>query len=122
MINNCLKCGRCCNSILLGYSPNQLKKFYLDWRLQRKNKEGKIIHLEDIWLLYPMLRFIGFKTKRGSYLYRCIHLTKFNRRYICDIHFIKPKMCKDYPYKTKGMRRVNLDIIECGFNQERRKK
>jgi len=112
-MKKCLKCGKCCKEIPIEHSPKRLKEYYLDWRL-RKKKEPDI--LMDIWLLYPMLRYLG-RRRYGRYLYRCIHLTKGN---LCDINSIKPDMCKGYPWygeKESERKLSSLTILKCGYNK-----
>jgi len=109
----CLKCGKCCKEIPIEHSQKRLKESYLDWRLQRKKKPD---FLMDIWLLYPMLRYLK-KRRNGKYLYCCIQLNKDN---LCDINPIKPQMCKGYPWygeKAPQKELGALRISSCGYNK-----
>lgn len=95
--------GDCCRSFPLGHSPEEMAANYRAWRSKGK---GPIIN--DIFLIWPMIRHLGFFDKNptapekgstsGEHYYSCIHLNDFGD---CGIYEDRPAMCRDYPYGIK---------------------
>lgn len=93
----CNNCGQCCNNVALHYSPAQLKRYYLDWRFQRKLKSGdKRSNWIDIYLIYPMLTALGYDKIAKVHRYKCKNLKDKNGKYYCSIYSIRPGMCIDF--------------------------
>lgn len=87
--------GKCCEDFFLAYSPSELKESYEYWR-EQKYETGRTF-LDDIWLIYPMVRLARTEQEDGKTLhyYRCTHLTVEGK---CGIYENRPAMCAEYPY------------------------
>ena len=108
--SKCKRCGQCCERLGIGYSPDELRKAFLKWKYDDKPEELKAHKVEhaqgmhEIYLLYPMLRFISKAKKTRSlimpwYYYSCKHFARDKKgKGVCTIHDIKPDMCADFPY------------------------
>ena len=104
----CRRCGKCCARLGIDKSPTKLKAMYTDW-VKSKNK---LVVIEDIYLIYPMLRFIVYDKKAKLYMYSCIHREKKKGKATCGIQSIKPKMCSQFPYGMKS------NFPGCGYNKK----
>jgi len=104
----CKRCGACCKKIYIPYSPKQLRNNYMAWIKQLKRP--KII--EDIFLIYPMLKYLSYNKKRKRYIYSCVHLNKEKGKFKCGIQKIKPRMCADFPYGRPSY------VKDCGYNKK----
>lgn len=115
MKNLCKRCSRCCEYLMLTLSKEDLKEQYLGW-YKSKIKDC----IEDIFLIYPMLRYIKFDKKLKRHIYKCVHLKKDkNNKGMCEIHGIRPKMCSGFPsYRSTQMclNRNPSQYIGCGYN------
>lgn len=101
----CNGCGSCCEKFTLCYSPDELKELYRSWKSGSNTAvkmNGDVQYrnaVEDIDLVYPMVRFLSKKHidgYRDSYIYTCIHYDKKNKK--CGIHDIRPRMCRAFPF------------------------
>lgn len=92
---SCKRCGCCCEEIyFLNWTPADFRRSYEEWR----NSTGRGV--DDIYLLYPMLRPVE-KTARG-WKYRCIHLERDSKgRASCAIWPNRPRVCRGYPWYGK---------------------
>lgn len=94
--------GHCCQRFTLPLSPDEIRENYDAWRAQKSEDSNKRVPLEDIWLLAPMVRYLGFlhsdsngdPSPEGRHWYRCVHLQDGN----CSIYEHRPRMCREYPY------------------------
>lgn len=82
--------GHCCRRFFLPFSPDELKAAY--FRKMGAATDGLL--LEDIDLVWPMVRFIEQDTN-GGHFYSCRHLQPNGD---CGIYSVRPAMCRDYPY------------------------
>lgn len=108
----CNRCGKCCQHLTLHYSSRKLKEEYLKWF----NQKGGT-YVQEIYLIYPMLKYICYDKKIKSYIYKCMHFKKLlNRKGLCKIYNIKPKMCENFPFYHKKIGN-NFSIYKtCGYN------
>jgi Fe-S-cluster containining protein len=97
------KCtGSCCEKFPLSESYEDLKACYDEWRkgspcyIDHNGKKHSV--MDDIFLLYPMLRLLG-TGKDGREIFTCAHWDRETR--LCGIYEIRPTMCRDYPYRGK---------------------
>ena len=81
-----------------------MKKYYLDWK---NNKKGIPIR-EEIYTIYPMLRFLrlnkiqvdgNLSKKRNQYHYTCKHFIDDS----CTFYELRPKMCSRFPYDSREL-------------------
>lgn len=109
MGNRCT--GACCLDIGLRVSPEEMKESYEAWLkkpnlvMANGNKNSTIWH--EIWLIYPMLKFLRKdkihpefpwqKQLETIYHYECKHFDK--KKKICTIYDSRPDMCSSYPNK-----------------------
>ena len=113
--NRCM--GDCCEDIGIGLSPDELKQCYFNFinnltkhtdNIEMSEKKRDYRLFADIYLLYPMLRFVKSnfihpespknKSEYMVYHYTCVHFNKKERK--CDIYDIRPQMCVTYPNKS----------------------
>ena len=113
--------GHCCRSFYLPYSPKELEAKYRLWQgssatrfVKNGLKDNRGAVPEDIWLIYPMVEYLGMKqpfkkvnpsndallgrSDRGHY-YSCKHFDDKAKK--CTIYEIRPRICRDYPYGSK---------------------
>jgi Fe-S-cluster containining protein len=89
----CKRCGTCCDNMALGVSPEELKKYYYNWKDDVKDTD----RASSIDLIYPMLIFKGYDKKVKRYRYKCKHLIRKGKKAICSIYPIRPDaLCAQY--------------------------
>jgi len=129
--SKCKRCGRCCEKVGIGYSPKELKQGYFAWLYQdnakmlKKHRVEHVQRMSEIFLLYPMLTYIGKSHTVNWYYYRCKHFIRDKKgRGVCTINDIKPDMCADFPY-YRGYKNVRIGQAPdapssykgCGYNR-----
>lgn len=129
----CRRCGGCCRAVLLSFSPQQLQDSYRAWRKWRNKKTESIIILADIFLVYPMLTYLGEFVTEGytRYVYECKHLShevvRGKKVAKCSLGDDRPNLCKSYPYYNHsqaiemGLKPENANpgyIKGCGYNSD----
>ncbi len=121
--------GACCKRFVLPYSPEELQEQYRAWLvgsrdghaspvLQKRGDAGdegfglKRSHTEEhlyvdpeIYLIYPMLDYLGYENfepkrprkriKERMHHYTCKHFCKISKR--CTIYENRPLMCRRFP-------------------------
>jgi Fe-S-cluster containining protein len=117
----CKRCGKCCVDLYLPFSPSELKNSYDAWA---NNKESIVQH-KEIYLIYPMLKYLH--KKGDQYYYRCKHLEYLKDGTAkCSIYDHRPKMCSEFPFYNPstelriGMRaKVHVKLVEdCGYRDK----
>lgn len=95
-MGDCIRCGKCCQDVMLAEPPELLEKAYYFWKKSKQIDPN----FSEIYLIYPMLVFLY--EKKGDdlpYHYRCKHYTVDDSGLpACSIHEIRPGMCRDFPY------------------------
>jgi Fe-S-cluster containining protein len=96
----CEQCGKCCRNIVGAYCTSLAEEDIVLWR-----KEGRDDILE--WVRFiPLgpepdqaIADAWFNPRTGDEVKRCPWLRKLphKNKYICRIHDVKPKHCRDYP-------------------------
>lgn len=131
----CVRTGMCCNSVLLSFSPRQLRESYRAWR---DSKTEDIIRLQDIYLIFPMLegKCRGkYTSPNGTtrYVYGpCANLgtEQIDGKLVakCRIHADRPKLCSGYPlYDQEQQVRMGNSVPNpnpgymkgCGYNADK---
>lgn len=100
----CARSGGCCMSVLLPYSPAELRASF---RRARGTGSDVTVKLEDIEIVYPMLAGLcrgKYKRDDGKFQYvygPCKHFLQGDalagRLPGCVIHEDRPKLCSGYP-------------------------
>jgi len=114
--NKCKRCGKCCQYVTISRSPEQLKKEYNEWVNNIKIKGS---YSQDIFLIYPMLRY-----KENLYIYECVHFKFINGKSTCEIDSIKPRMCSGFPkynaiFSSLFISNNPSQYKGCGFNKDK---
>jgi hypothetical protein len=78
----------------LTHSPSYLEKWYAEW--MQGHTPGKDTF--GIYLIYPMLTYLGYDRKVNRYRYRCKHLVESkNGKCSCSIYKHRPRYpCAEY--------------------------
>ena len=132
----CMRTGMCCETVLMAFSPKQLRDTYRAWRDGKIEGSG-LIHLKDIDIVYPMLqgRCRGKRTTSAGTRYvfgPCKHLAHdtVDGREIasCSIHEDRPQLCRGFPYYSAPQELRNgphADVMQnpgymkgCGYNAD----
>jgi hypothetical protein len=131
-IQQCRRCGSCCESVGIPYSPRELKRRY-DEDTPYMIEIGT--DRRDIRIIYPMLKdrcrgkFVwgekGTPEHYEHYVYSCANLTyeevDGQRLAQCSLHGLpsKPYMCSGYPFYG-GLVPLNEPnpayVKGCGYN------
>jgi len=89
----CIQCGHCCLELADSYCTNAYEEDIVRWE-----KEGRWDILEyvvggDLWI----------SPRTSQDVTRCPWLRKLpnKNRYICRIHYTKPRHCREYPKSKK---------------------
>ena len=102
----CKQCGNCCN---LGdaYETSATEQDILLWEMEGRTDIlewvdpidcGNGHYVYDIWI----------SPRTGEYVKRCPWLRKLPKKskYICRIHDVKPKHCRDFPKSKKQAKKA----------------
>jgi len=98
----CKQCGNCCLNLWDAYQSSvdqsdidmwkeNLREDILEWVDPIDCGEGAVVY--DIWI----------NPRTGEDVIRCPWLRKLpeKNKYICRIHEVKPKVCREYPQTEK---------------------
>lgn len=85
----------------MGFTQEDLRIAYLAW-LNGANEftgpSGTFPVMQDIFMLYPMLRPKGLDDD-GKQVFSCKHHDPVTK--LCTIYEIRPSMCRNYPNNKK---------------------
>lgn len=104
--------GHCCKCFPLGiepderptgFSPDELEEIFNAHAEDREPTANGGRYLNDIEIVYPMIRYLGESTVRIDgekvdppiHVYECAHLQENGD---CGIYESRPEVCRDYPY------------------------
>lgn len=97
------KCsGQCCQSITVsGFTYADLRAAYLGWlrtEAEFSGPSGTFPMIQDIFLLYPMLKPKGLD-EQGQEVFSCKNFEPTTG--LCTIYEIRPTMCRLYPSRGR---------------------
>ncbi len=97
------KCsGDCCQNIkIVGFTQGDLRAAYIAWlngASEFHGETGTFPVMQDIFLLYPMLRPKGLDSDVNQ-VFTCKHFDLETK--LCTIYEIRPTMCRMYPNNKK---------------------
>lgn len=114
---SCKMCGKCCEAIYMGVSPDRIKEMvgykptlgaYRNWKDAKFVSEHFIpITKEEAFGRNPLLETWGVK----EYFYRCDMYSNGK----CTVHNTRPEVCYGYPFYESGPRRMKQYNMSCGY-------
>lgn len=119
--------GHCCEQFSLPIGPEELEANYRRWLTDGEpigmNNQHPRTYYQDIHLIYPMVRYLGFHdrdppkvnpTNVGAvHWYTCKHFDPKSRD--CTIYDIRPQMCRSYPGSA------GCNYAECTWHEVKQK-
>lgn len=96
--------GHCCKVFPLGadpdkrpegFGPDELAEIFRAQTEGREPKGNDGRTINDLEIIYPMIRYLGEKVDPPIHVYDCAHLQEGGD---CGIYETRPEMCRDYPH------------------------